>query len=245
MSEEFLKHIFEPFVQEHSDARTVYSGTGLGMSIVKKIIDRMNGTIVVTSKEGEGSTFQAVDIFSRNKPGNFVKADDEVQEEESIVQLYEHQHRDGGESVYREAARAFAGGDGTENSPYEISSVEELQYLAELLSDPENRSTEYRTQNYILTADISLNDASDYEKWGTERPEYDWRSIGAEATFTGVFDGNGHTISGLYQNKDLQEDNADASSDHSGLFADVYCATIKNLNLTDVYIEVSGDASKA
>ena len=57
MSEEFLKHIFEPFVQEHSDARTVYSGTGLGMSIVKKIIDRMDGTIVVTSKEGEGSTF--------------------------------------------------------------------------------------------------------------------------------------------------------------------------------------------
>lgn len=57
MSEEFLKHIFEPFVQEHSDARTVYSGTGLGMSIVKRIIDRMNGTIVVTSKEGEGSTF--------------------------------------------------------------------------------------------------------------------------------------------------------------------------------------------
>ena len=57
MSDEFLKHIFEPFVQEHSDARTVYSGTGLGMSIVKKIIDRMNGTIVVISKEGEGSTF--------------------------------------------------------------------------------------------------------------------------------------------------------------------------------------------
>lgn len=62
--------------------------------------------------------------------GNFVKADDEVQEEESIVQPYEHQHRDVGESVYREAARAFAGGDGTENSPYEISSAEELQYLA-------------------------------------------------------------------------------------------------------------------
>lgn len=177
--------------------------------------------------------------------GNFVKADDEVQEEESIVQPYEHQHRDVGETMYREAARVFAGGDGTENSPYEISSAEELQYLSELLSDPENRSTEYRTQNYILTADISLNDASDYENWGTERPEYDWRSIGAEATFTGVFDGNGHTISGLYQNRDLQEDNADASSDYSGLFADVYCATIKNLNLTDVYIEVSGDASKA
>lgn len=57
MSEEFLKHIFEPFVQEHSDARTVYHGTGLGMSIVKRIIDKMNGTIEVKSKEGEGSTF--------------------------------------------------------------------------------------------------------------------------------------------------------------------------------------------
>ena len=78
--------------------------------------------------------------------GNFVKADDEVQEEESIVQPYEHQHRDVGETMYREAARVFAGGDGTENSPYEISSAEELQYLSELLSDPENRSTEYRTQ---------------------------------------------------------------------------------------------------
>ena len=57
MSEEFQKHIFEPFVQEHSDARTVYNGTGLGMSIVKRIIDKMNGTIEVTSKEDVGSTF--------------------------------------------------------------------------------------------------------------------------------------------------------------------------------------------
>lgn len=57
MSEEFVEHIFEPFVQEHSDARTVYNGVGLGMSIVKRIIDKMNGTIEVTSKEGEGTTF--------------------------------------------------------------------------------------------------------------------------------------------------------------------------------------------
>lgn len=57
MSEEFLEHIFDPFVQERSDARTVYSGTGLGMAIVKRIIDKMNGTIKITSKEGEGSTF--------------------------------------------------------------------------------------------------------------------------------------------------------------------------------------------
>ena len=57
MNEEFLNHIFDPFVQEHSDARTVYNGTGLGMSIVKKIVDKMKGTIRVTSEEGIGSTF--------------------------------------------------------------------------------------------------------------------------------------------------------------------------------------------
>lgn len=57
MSEEFLEHIFDPFTQEHSDARTVYNGTGLGMAIVKRIIAKMNGTIEITSKEGEGSVF--------------------------------------------------------------------------------------------------------------------------------------------------------------------------------------------
>lgn len=57
MSQEFLQHIFEPFVQEHSDARSVYHGTGIGMAIVKSLIDQMNGTIQVTSEEGKGSTF--------------------------------------------------------------------------------------------------------------------------------------------------------------------------------------------
>lgn len=57
MSQEFLQHIFEPFTQERTSARSVYQGTGLGMNIVKSLIDRMGGTISVTSKEGVGSTF--------------------------------------------------------------------------------------------------------------------------------------------------------------------------------------------
>ncbi len=57
MSEDFQKHIFEPFAQEHTDARTVYHGTGLGMAIVKRIIDKMGGTIEVQSVQGVGSTF--------------------------------------------------------------------------------------------------------------------------------------------------------------------------------------------
>ncbi len=57
MSQDFLSHIFEPFAQEHSDARSVYQGTGLGMAIVKNLVDKMNGTIEVSSEEGVGSTF--------------------------------------------------------------------------------------------------------------------------------------------------------------------------------------------
>lgn len=57
MSEEFLKHVFDPFTQEKSDARSTYQGTGLGMTIVKSLVEKMNGTIEVTSKEGVGSTF--------------------------------------------------------------------------------------------------------------------------------------------------------------------------------------------
>ncbi len=57
MSKEFLSHIFEPFAQEKNDARSVYQGTGLGMAIVKSLVDQMGGSITVTSEEGVGSTF--------------------------------------------------------------------------------------------------------------------------------------------------------------------------------------------
>jgi len=57
MSEEFLKHIFEPFAQERVDARSVYRGTGLGMTIVKGLVEQMGGTIEITSQLGVGSTF--------------------------------------------------------------------------------------------------------------------------------------------------------------------------------------------
>ncbi len=57
MSEEFAKHIFEPFTQENSSARTNYQGTGLGMSIVKKLVDKMHGKISLKTKLNEGSEF--------------------------------------------------------------------------------------------------------------------------------------------------------------------------------------------
>ncbi len=66
MSEDFIEHIFEPFSQEKIDARSSYAGTGLGMSIVKSIIDKMNGSISIDSKKGEGSTFTVTIPFEVN-----------------------------------------------------------------------------------------------------------------------------------------------------------------------------------
>ena len=57
MTEEFTEHIFDEFSQEESSARTQYKGTGLGMTITKRYVDLMNGTICVESEKGRGSTF--------------------------------------------------------------------------------------------------------------------------------------------------------------------------------------------
>lgn len=58
IGKEFKQHIFEPFTQEHQGARTHYNGVGLGMSIVKKLVEQMEGSIEIDSEVGKGSTVQ-------------------------------------------------------------------------------------------------------------------------------------------------------------------------------------------
>lgn len=53
----FQKNIFEPFAQEMDSARSSYAGAGLGLSIVKEILEQRGGSISFTSEKGEGSTF--------------------------------------------------------------------------------------------------------------------------------------------------------------------------------------------
>ena len=70
MSEEFQKHLFEPFAQEHSTIKDKKQGTGLGLPIVKSLVDAMGGTISVKSKQGEGTEFTVeltVDIVSKTE----------------------------------------------------------------------------------------------------------------------------------------------------------------------------------
>ena len=57
MTEEFQKHIFEPFAQEYMGSRTKFAGTGLGMAIARKLVEKMGGTITFESEKGVGTTF--------------------------------------------------------------------------------------------------------------------------------------------------------------------------------------------
>lgn len=63
MSEEFQQHLFEPFTQENTDARSTYGGTGLGMAITKSLVDNMGGSITFESKLNVGTTYFMVIPF--------------------------------------------------------------------------------------------------------------------------------------------------------------------------------------
>ncbi len=67
MSEEFVTHIFEPFERETTTTLSGIPGTGLGMSITKNIVDMMNGSIEVKSKQGVGTEFTVSFTFRLNE----------------------------------------------------------------------------------------------------------------------------------------------------------------------------------
>ena len=87
MAEEFPKHIFEPFAQEHAGSRTKFSGTGLGMPISKKLIEKMGGTITFESAEGIGTTF-VIRVPFRIDTDRESKAETEAKTEASIRGLH-------------------------------------------------------------------------------------------------------------------------------------------------------------
>lgn len=79
MSREYIKEeLFKPFTQEINDARTQYKGTGLGMSIVKGLVEKMGGTIRVSSTPGVGTEFR----FYLSFP--VVQSEKESQNEECV-----------------------------------------------------------------------------------------------------------------------------------------------------------------
>ena len=69
MSEDFVKTVFEPFTRANDSRVTKVEGTGLGMSIVRSVVNLMNGTIDVKSKLGEGATF-TVTVYMKLREGD-------------------------------------------------------------------------------------------------------------------------------------------------------------------------------
>ena len=100
-------------------------------------------------------------------------------------------------------AEAYDGGDGTSENPYQIATAEQLALLAQQTNNGTGGDADY-----MLTNDIILNDGDSLF----------WTPIGNIGAFTGVFDGNDHFISGLYEN----------GNKISGLFASTENATIQN-----------------
>ena len=85
IGEDFRKHIFEPFTQENQGARTNYSGVGLGMFIVKKLIDQMKGTIQVDSQVHKGSVFRIALPFQVDGAWNMRPAQEEGNPKDGIA----------------------------------------------------------------------------------------------------------------------------------------------------------------
>jgi CheY-like chemotaxis protein len=72
IDEEKLKFIFEPFHQANTNTTRLYGGTGLGLTIVKNLVELQNGTVTVKSHPGSGSTFTVVIPFATADKGQTV-----------------------------------------------------------------------------------------------------------------------------------------------------------------------------
>lgn len=150
---------------------------------------------------------------------------------------YKYEFRELAEPEYIKPAENFSGGTGSAEDPYQIATAEELSLLSEKLNSKESIN-DYSSCYYILTDDISLNNTENYQNWSEEGPQYSWNPISRGANnFTGTFDGNGHTVSGMYINTNLDDESA--IDKKIGLFGSVE-GTVKNLNVDKSYICVSG-----
>lgn len=168
------------------------------------------------------------------------KSGDEATSDQMGYTKYSYLFRDLPEGKYITPASDFAGGDGTEGNPYQISNAAELALLHDkMVAEFEEFKSDYRSAFYVLTADITVNDTANFEQWENTAPEYAWMPIGFDMVdFNGVLDGKGYTISGLYINTNCGTEEKYADSNY-GLF-DTVNGTVKNIQIDKSYFAVSG-----
>ena len=114
-------------------------------------------------------------------------------------------------------------GSGTEDNPYLITSAEELAGLAKMV----NGGTDYSKVYFELTTDIMLNNYEAFSYWQNSANQ--WVPIGNSShnNFKGTFNGNGHTVSGIYIN---------TVNENQGLFGYVYSGNIEGIGVKDSYL---------
>ena len=125
-------------------------------------------------------------------------------------------------------AKEFACGSGTKLSPYIILTAEQLAKLAFIVGANEK---EYEGKYYKLAADIKLNEGKVIDDKGALVADsaklHKWTPIGnSSVAFTGNFDGNGHTVSGMFIN---------TTSSHNGLFGNS-SGTVQNVTVADSWV---------
>lgn len=154
------------------------------------------------------------------------------------------QPREVAKTSLHKAADSFAGGSGTKEDPFQISEVSHLVLLNDMLkkeAEEVNFDDTYVKGHFILTADIVMNELSDFANWSTVAPEYGWEPIGVVgAYFGGVLDGNGHKITGMFMDADGVQ--TETSPNYYGLFSKLE-GTVKNLTVEQSYLRVSGSVS--
>ena len=146
-------------------------------------------------------------------------------------------------------ATSFAAGDGTETTPYIIANADQLAYMGERVS---NDNTNYGSAYYKLISNINIGGVDNYKTngrqvlfypigynkvGGTTTDKGNWYTYGG--SFKGIFDGNGHTITGIYQNTWAMVGDYSGTyyNDAMGLFGYVNGGTVKNLTIDSFYSE--------
>ena len=121
-------------------------------------------------------------------------------------------------------AADFGGGSGTASDPYLISTKDHLNNVRNKLS-----------AHYKLTSDITFTSSDFYSSGKFYNGGAGWEPIGSGSAFTGTFDGNGHTISGLYQR-------ITTTGKYGGLFGKTSKATIEDLGLLNLDISIAANS---
>ena len=209
-----------------------------GEELLKDELVKKGDSIVFLSLEDkENSHF----LYWVNSGGKYYAGEEFVPEEDTVFRAI-WKTNDISSSVWSGSiADGFESGSGSEDDPYIINTAEQLAYLASSV----NEGFSYSGEHFRLEADIILNNTSDWEKWGTSSDQGDliapvniWTPIGIyeddRYDFGGHFDGNGHTVSGMY---------IYGSYPYAGIFGYVNFGSIKNLSITDSYVYNGGDYS--